>query len=498
MRFKRLAAAVLSLALTAALSVTAYSDNSTTATVPVTLSVSNQYRAVNVTVPASLPVEVINGVVVTAENACIVNNAPAGSVQVTNISVENGAYTVGNYDSFTGSKTIALKINGCATTGSGKLNITREAFPPIAAGGQQKLTYYAKVSADTAPVNNVQAASVVFTIAILISALIAVSVISGTVVPAGAEDSDDECNHIHTSIQWDDIYWQELCLDCGAQTGTGVRLGGPPEDEESNPGTQESNDTAVSDENQDNAGNEANEAPEAPVLTNEVCYFCEDQISAYQAGGSSAYMVFDVMDNLRHRVCVTCPDCGDYRTFDEEHRFLTAKSAEQYNSEQHRTSKTCSACGYGLFEYADHDWKFGSWESIGNGMCVRTKECSICGLSRSETETFDTEETTVSSGQGSMNTDGGQRGGNDCPEVQPDSGGASALPGTQPVETPLPFYPVTGYVQPGTSHVGDNRPDNSDTMPVNQTEAGNTWSRSSCLCMLRSRARSIPPTARKS
>ena len=307
----------------------------------------------------------------------------------------------------------------------------------------------------------------------LISALIAVSVISGTVVPAGAEDSDDECNHIHTSVQWDDIYWQELCLDCGAQTGTGVRLGGPPEDEESNPGTQESNDTAVSDENQDDAGNEADEAPEAPVLTNEVCYFCEDQISTYQAGGSSAYMVFDVMDNLRHRVCVTCPDCGDYRTFDEEHRFLTAKSAEQYNSEQHRTSKTCSACGYGLFEYADHDWKFGSWESIGNGMCVRTKECSICGLSRSETETFDTEETTVSPGQGSMNTGGGQRGGNDCPEVQPDSGGASALPGTQPVETPLPYYPVT--VQPGTSHVEENHSDNSDTVPVNQTEAGNTW-----------------------
>lgn len=166
LRFKRLAAAVISLTLVAAMSVTAYSDNSTTATVPVTLSISNQYRAVNVTLPASLPVEVINGVVVTAENACIVNNAQAGSVQVTNISVENGAYTVGNYDSFSGAKTIALKINGCATTGSGKLNITREAFPPIAAGGQQKLTYYAKVSADTAPVSDVQAASVVFTIAI--------------------------------------------------------------------------------------------------------------------------------------------------------------------------------------------------------------------------------------------------------------------------------------------------------------------------------------------
>ena len=124
------------------MSVTAFAANTTTtATVPVTLTVSNEYRAVNVTVPASLPVEVINGVVITADNARIINNSKTGSVQVTGISVTDGAYKVGSYDSFSGAKTIALKINDCPTKGAGKLSINADAFPVISAEDSQALTY---------------------------------------------------------------------------------------------------------------------------------------------------------------------------------------------------------------------------------------------------------------------------------------------------------------------------------------------------------------------
>lgn len=123
--------------------------------------------AVNVTVPAALPVYVINGTVVTADNARITNNAKTGSVQVTGLSVTDGAYKVGSYDSFSGSKTIALKINGCVTTGAGRVQLTSSAFPVIAAGGSQKLTYFAKVSGDAPNSRDVQAANVVFTISIV-------------------------------------------------------------------------------------------------------------------------------------------------------------------------------------------------------------------------------------------------------------------------------------------------------------------------------------------
>ena len=58
MKRNRIPALLLAMLLALSLSVSAFAAGSTTATVPVTLTVDNQYRAVNVTVPSSLPVYV--------------------------------------------------------------------------------------------------------------------------------------------------------------------------------------------------------------------------------------------------------------------------------------------------------------------------------------------------------------------------------------------------------------------------------------------------------
>ena len=167
MKTKRLMALVLATVMMFTMGITTFAAKSTTATVPVTLTVSNEYRAVNVTVPASFPVEVINGVVVTADNAKITNNAQTGSVKITAVSITDGAYKVGNYDNFSGTQTIALKFNGCPTTGAGKLAINDQAFPAIRAGGSLPLTYFAKVSGDAQNTEGIEAAKVVFTISIV-------------------------------------------------------------------------------------------------------------------------------------------------------------------------------------------------------------------------------------------------------------------------------------------------------------------------------------------
>lgn len=164
---KAIPALFMAICLCFAMSVSAFAANTTTATVPVTLTVANNYRAVNVTLPAALPIEIINGTVLTADNASIVNNSKNGAIQVTDVSVTNGAYKVGNYEDFSGAKTIALKINDCATKGEGKLTINESAFPVIAAGGKQMLTYFAKVSGDAPNATDVQAANVVITISIV-------------------------------------------------------------------------------------------------------------------------------------------------------------------------------------------------------------------------------------------------------------------------------------------------------------------------------------------
>ncbi|MEL7610165.1 MAG: hypothetical protein AAGU74_11780 [Bacillota bacterium] len=158
---------LLAIVLALSLGTRAFAAGSATATVPVTLTVANEYRAVNVTLPAFLPVHVINGMVVVANNAGIINNSKSGSVQVTAVSVTDGAYKVGSYDSFIGSGTIALKINGCATRGAGQMAITPAAFPVITAGSRLQLAYHAKVSADASNSTDVNAANVMFTISIV-------------------------------------------------------------------------------------------------------------------------------------------------------------------------------------------------------------------------------------------------------------------------------------------------------------------------------------------
>ena len=159
---------VCALALILSLSVTsAFAATNTKASVPVTLTVSNQYRAVNVTVPSSLPVQVINGELVVARNAKITNNAKSGGICVSSISVTNGALRVGNYYDFKGSETIALQINGCGTKGSGPVQVNRAAFPIIAGGESLPLSYQAKVATEEFELRNVTAANVIFTISIV-------------------------------------------------------------------------------------------------------------------------------------------------------------------------------------------------------------------------------------------------------------------------------------------------------------------------------------------
>ena len=167
MNSKRIFGLLTALILVFSLGVSAYAENSTTATVPVTLTVANEYRAVNVTVPASLPIYVTNGTVITADNARITNNSKTGDVQVTSVSVTDGAYKIGNYENFSGHKTIALKINGCPTVKSGPLKLTNSAFPVIDPGRDQDLKYFAKISKDAPNAKDVKAANVVFTISIV-------------------------------------------------------------------------------------------------------------------------------------------------------------------------------------------------------------------------------------------------------------------------------------------------------------------------------------------
>ena len=162
---KKLITFLLALTMILSLSVGASAAETTEARVPVTLTVVNTVSPISCTVPACLPVSLVDGYVVTANNAAITNTAKTGSIKVTKVDVQAGTFEIGNYDDFSASKnSIALSINGCATKGAGALTIMDGAFPAIAAEKNLAIRYKAKVSANEA-VTNANAATIVFTIA---------------------------------------------------------------------------------------------------------------------------------------------------------------------------------------------------------------------------------------------------------------------------------------------------------------------------------------------
>ena len=162
---KNLITLLLALTMILSLAVGASAAETTEARVPVTLTVVNTVAPISCTVPAALPVSLVDGYVVCANNAAITNTGKTGAIRVTKVDVQAGTFEIGNYDDFSaGKNSIALNINGCSTKDAGALTLTDGAFPAIGAEKSLAIRYKAKVSANEA-VTNVNAATIVFTIA---------------------------------------------------------------------------------------------------------------------------------------------------------------------------------------------------------------------------------------------------------------------------------------------------------------------------------------------
>ena len=162
---KRAAALLLVLALIFAFPVPASAAETTEARVPVTLTVVNTVSPISCTVPACLPVSLVDGYVVCANNAIITNTGKIGAIKVTKVDVQAGTFEIGNFDDFSaGKNSIALSINGCNTKSAGALTLVDGAFPAISAEKNLAIRYKAKVSTSEAG-TNINAATVIFTIA---------------------------------------------------------------------------------------------------------------------------------------------------------------------------------------------------------------------------------------------------------------------------------------------------------------------------------------------
>ena len=162
---RKLITLLLALTMIVSLAASASAAETTEARVPVTLTVVNTVAPISCTVPACLPVSLVDGYAVCANNASITNTGKTGSIKVTKVDVQPSVFEIGSYDAFSaGKNSIALSINGCSTKGAGALTLAENAFPAIPAEKSLAIRYRAKVSASEA-VTNVNAANVIFTIA---------------------------------------------------------------------------------------------------------------------------------------------------------------------------------------------------------------------------------------------------------------------------------------------------------------------------------------------
>lgn len=136
-----------------------------TTSIPVTLTIVNSMKNIDVTMPAAFPVSVVDGKVLTATNVEIKNNSERMGVEIVSVKVTDGTYSVANYETFPslGSKKIALSINGCSTRGAGELGITKQAFPDIDPRQSLAIDYDAKVLSAN-EVKGEKAANVIFTL----------------------------------------------------------------------------------------------------------------------------------------------------------------------------------------------------------------------------------------------------------------------------------------------------------------------------------------------
>lgn len=94
MRTKKLFSLLLAVLMLCSLSVSAFAAETAQASVPVVLTVVNSVSPISVSVPACLPVTVLDGYVVTASNAVIENRAQSGAVQVVAVDVQPGAFAI--------------------------------------------------------------------------------------------------------------------------------------------------------------------------------------------------------------------------------------------------------------------------------------------------------------------------------------------------------------------------------------------------------------------
>lgn len=182
----------------------------------------------------------------------------------------------------------------------------------------------------------------------------------------GSDDDDDEpdypvvdtCYHYYTSTTWSGCDWYEYCDNCDELVDYGTTHG-----------TYTYGDWEYYTASQHRR--------------TKTCDDCGE--GSYSYGYHSTTTEYSKHSSTQHTTGSYCSTCESYigSTTKESHSF-TYGSWTNYDGTQHRRTKTCSYCGYSIYEYASHSITNGAWTSVSATQHQRTVLCSTCSYSAVE------------------------------------------------------------------------------------------------------------------
>ena len=206
-------------------------------------------------------------------------------------------------------------------------------------------------------------------------------------------EEDTTCQHDNTYTSWDGCDWEEICRDCGETVDWGTTHGSYSYGDWEYYSTSQHRRYGTCDDcggggkyqyGSHSTTTEYTQYSDTLHRVTRYCSTCDSDVgSSSTQSHSFSYGSWTKDSATQHKRTKSCSACG-YSGYDYANHSYTYGSWSNYSDTQHRRTKTCSTCSDSGYDYADHSYTYGAWSSVNDTQHKRTKTCSVCKASGEE------------------------------------------------------------------------------------------------------------------
>lgn len=161
------------------------------------------------------------------------------------------------------------------------------------------------------------------------------------------------CYHRKTNRRWSGCDWYDYCTDCGEHIDSGTNHG-------------------------------SGYTEWVGCSWYEYCSDCDAVLRLGTEHGKYSYGDWEYDSSTYHRRCYGCEKCGEGTYSYEKHKTGTRYVSD--GNTRHQVQKFCSVCNSVVSSaYESHNLKYGNWRSVSELLHGRSVSCSSCGYGSTET-----------------------------------------------------------------------------------------------------------------